>query len=562
MSLAANDQITPILVRDKRLVWSERANFGVVETGKLYNERVLPTTTYSVANWTFNAQPPSPEIAISREIFMQASFTINFTGLAGANGRLLDPSVFDAPRQFPINSVIQSLGVTLNNTQISQNNYQVVHELFHFSTPESDYKGTLSMCPAMPDYFQLYSDAYTSPGGKGISKDPLASTGQTSQYFETRGGFPFTVNSNPLVAPGAPTTASVTFTTTEPLILSPFMSTTDDVAALIGVNTLTIQVLFLPGLERLWSHSDSPQAGVIQTTSVSLENAPALLLTFISPQDSSSIPRSVVYNYSSTTVYQTDGIAPVPGNTEFTMTTQNSQLNYIPRRIYLYLKRSDFEASISTTDTWASILGVSITFDNQSGVLSSSGPQQLYNISRNSGCNLSWSQWSTYTGSILCIDVGRTLMLTNQDESPSMAATKQLQIKVQAKNICSTPITFTMYVVTCADGLITIGDNTTIPQNNVLSPIDVVNARAEGSGVQIDFSKSNNFYGGLFKRVGKAAKGVSKALSDSKLLSTAAMLSGRPDLAAAASLAGYGHVGGALVGGRRMSKDELRRRMM
>lgn len=573
MSLAANGNVEPVLVMDRRLGFSDKANFGVIKSGRQNTYVVLPTQNYSTSNVTFNAQPPAPNIAINREVMAKFYFTVNITATAGPSGTVIDPGLYDAPRFMPLASCTQNVNVTLNNGTVSMNTYQCIHAFTRSNLSDADYKTDLSTAPSMPDFYQNYGDPYTQ--ALGIVNDPLQTIGQTSQGWQTRGGFPYEIVSNPNVGAGNSGTAVVRFSSCEPLIISPFLTGSDDKAALIGVQTLTLQFNLL-NLARVWSHSDAPDASVVSAVAVTLTQPPELLLNFITPSQVDPIPSSVVYSYNNVDVYPTDFPTPVAPLTAFTVPSQNIQLNVIPRRIYVFLRQRDADQTVVSTDTFAQITGVSINFDNQSGILAGANSEQLYELSKNSGLNMSWAQWSKHTGSVLILDVGRSLMLQNENEAPSLSTTKQLQVTVQARNLNTTKaIQFTMYILAVSDGLLTVTNNTTVLQNSVLTPGDIAMARE--SGVAKDWETSTNFYGGsFFRKLKKAAKAVASAAKKTHALSTIAALTGNPTIATTSGLLGYGGSGGsggaivggpsgsgsgsggAIVGGKRVSKAALR----
>jgi hypothetical protein len=531
-------------VEDRRLGYGPSSQFGVIQSGRQSNWVRLPTANYSTSSVSFNVQPPSAGIAINREILAAFTFELSFTGTAGANGLLLNTNGYDAPRAFPLAQVTNTCSATINNSTVSQNTYQVVNALSRMSTTEDEKRVALSMCPSMQDFYPEYKYPYVNL--TGITNDPLQPIGQVGTAQISRGGFPFTVVSN------TSTTAVVRFTTTEPLYLSPFLSGTDNDPALIGVQTLTL-LFTLRDLSRVWSHSDDTDAGTITATAVTLPSAPEIYVNYITPQELTSVPDSAVYSYNNIQVYPTDYNSAVTAGSSVTISSANIQLNNIPRRIMVFARRSDATSTISTSDTFARIDSCSVQFDNQAGILGGASSQQLFNLSVNSGLNMSWPQWSKYTGSVLCLDVGRTILLQNPAEAPSLTATKQLQITVGITNLASSSVTYSLYIVTIGDGLMTISNGSTFLQNAILSSQDIIAAE---QGPVRAWEQSNNWFGGDFfkkikgaaSKVGKAALGVAKGVAKNAVGELAAA---NPLAASAARLAGIG------AGGRIVSKQLL-----
>lgn len=566
MSYAANGNVEAVKVIDKRVDWVEEAQFAVFKSGTESTYRVLPTQNYSVSNVTWNAQPPSPFIAINREVFAQFTFELTITASTpGANGFAIAPGLYDAPRFMPLNQCIQTLSCTINDSMVSMNNYQAVNAFLRANTSDSNLHIDYSMAPSCPDFYQNYTDAgfpgssLNAENGGGV--DPLRGVGVCygANGAQGRGGFPMEIVSN------SSTEAVVRFTTTEPLILSPFLSAGDCDNAFIGVQTLVIQMV-LGNLSRLWSHSTDTNASVISGITVELVGAPNLLLNFITPSKIVPIPKSIAYNFNNVNVYPTDMTGVIAGGGNFTVNSQNIQLDNIPRRIYLFLRRRDADATFATTDTFARINSISMNFDNRSGLFAGANSQQLYAISKNSGLNYSWTEWNKYCGSVLIIDVCKSLMLNSEAEAPSLASTKQISVTVNATNISGANVGYTMYMLVISDGLMTLSNGTSVLQKSILSPDDIVNASDEKNHI---WQKSTNFFGnGFYNKLKRAAKGINRFAKESGVVSKLLDASGASQYGDVARSVGYGLVnqgtyqggassGGLMSGGRKVSKKQL-----
>jgi hypothetical protein len=431
----------------------------------------------------------------------------------------------------------------------------------------------------MVDFYQNYADGIDQ--GYGTSVDPLQPIG-TNGYYQGRGGYgPMNIVSN------TPTTASIRFPSTEPLYLSPF-SNEDDEAGFHGIQTLQFTFI-LSQLSRVWSHSrSSSNPNIISSINVSFYQAPELHFTYITPSITQPIPRSLVYNYNNVDSYPTDVASAISPGASFTVDTNNIQLNSIPRRIYVYARRSNSTKNYTTSDTFARIDGISLNWDNRQGLLSGASSDDLYKISAYNGYKASYSQWNKYTGSVLILDVGRDIALTQPDEAPGVLKTLQLQMKVNFTNINPTDaMNFTVYIVVISEGLITIANNTAVLQVGVISKMDVLNAR-QGLHGETLHQKPRNYYGGSFfkKALGAISKGANQvakygptALRGVSDLGNLASSSTNPlefglDVAnlgrqyskelkkGRGLVGGYERIGNGLVGGRMMQKSALKSRMM
>lgn len=558
MSFAVNGKINPVLVRDPKMRFESGAEFAVNKAAANNTYRVLPTQNYSSngGNVVFNAQPPSENIAISRRVLTKFYFQVDFTGVAGANGRILDIGLYDAPRQFPIAQCTTSMSATINNATVNLLPYQVIPALTRCNVTDIDISRNMSLAPSMPDSTQNYSDVYTATNNTtlGVANDPLQSGGQNS-FYQTRGGWEMISVTNPNVGVGVTGTAQVKFSSTEPLYVSPFLSKSDEYS-LLGVQTLTVN-FNMANLFRCWSHSDYASASTISSAIGSLYAPPEIHLNYLTPSPLQPIPSSIVFNYSNIDVYQTDNPVSIAANGTFSLPSNNIQLNTIPKRIVVFARRNDSTTTVSTTDSFAALTSLSINFDNQSGILSGASQEQLWLMSRESGLNLSWTEFSKTVGSVMILDLPKTLALQNDTEAPSLQISKQLQITAGFKNINPTnAVTFSMYILVISDGLITITDGVTIQQNSVLSTADILNV---ANTTERPYHVPESFYGsGNFLKSIKKGKFISKAANIADKLG----VPGAKQVHEIAKIAGVGLTGSALTGGRSMSKSALKSRMV
>jgi hypothetical protein len=218
---------------------------------------------------------------------------------------------------------------------------------------------------------------------------------------------------------------------------------------------------------------------VIATTSVTVQPLPTILVNYITPPANEELPSSAVYSYANTVPVNFDDTGVLNPNASRPITAGNQQLGEIPRRILVWARQRDQDRTITSTDTFAQITAISVTWDNVNQ-LAGASPQQLFSISKDSGCDLTWQQWAgnSGTGSVLCLDLPTSIALQNPAEAPGLSTTKQLNMVVTIKNLNQVnPIWFSLYVCPIYDGLITIERNTMKTQNSILSVADVVDAK-------------------------------------------------------------------------------------
>ena len=564
MSLAVNGNIAPILSMDPRLVFDHGGDFAVARGGVSVTYRTLPSQNYSSngSNSVFNVQPPNQNISISRKIMTKFYYNVQINATAGASGNVVDLGIYDAPRFYPTQQVTSSMSATLNNANVNLIPYQLIGALACCNLSDVNLGRDLSLAPSHPDEFQNYSDVYTVPQFLGTVADPLQSLGESTTSIPNRGGWNVTLTGTNNVGTGNSGTVNLQFSSTEPILVSPF-SSVDDSHAFIGVQTLTLSFQqTLNGGRSVWSHSDSTDASTINSMVTTLYAPPEIQTTYITPSPLYRIPSSVVYNYSNIDIYTTDTVASISSGADFKVSTNNVQLNTIPKRILLYARQTDSTTNYTTTDTFAWLKDLSIQFDNVSGLFSGSSPEQLYLSAREQGYNKSWTQWSSTTGSVMIMDLARNMALQNSSDAPGLQASKQLQITATFNNINKfKSLAFTVFVIVISDGLITITGNTTIQQNSVLTREDILESH-KNTEVTSYQAPSSYWGGNVFK---KLVHGLRKH----KVLSTGAEVAdilGVPHAHTAQRLAqraGFGLVSqNREVGGRMMQKSALKRRVM
>jgi hypothetical protein len=563
MSLAVNGNISPVLSIDPRLEFDNSGNFAVTRGGVSVTYRTLPSQNYSSGgqNTVFNVQPPNQNIAISRKLLTKFYYQVVITAVAGASGNVVDLGIYDAPRFMPTQQTTSSMSATINNANVNLIPYQLVQALACCNLSDMNLGRDWSLAPSHPDEFQNYSDVYTVPQFLGTVADPLQSLGESTTSIPNRGGWAVSLSGTNNVGVGVTGTVTLQFSSTEPILVSPF-SSVDDSHAFIGVQTLTLSIQqTLNGGRTVWSHSDSVDASTITNMVTSLYAPPEVQSTYLTPSPLYKIPHSVVYNYSNVDIYTTDTVASISSGADFTVSTNNVQLNTIPKRILFFARVSDSATNYTTTDTFAWLKQMQIQFDNVSGIFGGSSPEQLYMSAREQGYDKSWTQWSSTTGSVMILDLGRNMALQNSSDAAGLQASKQLQITATFNNINKfKALPFTIFVIVISDGLITISGNTTIQQNSVLTREDILNAH-QGTAVTSYHAPATYWGGNVFK---KLVHGLRK----NKVLSTGAEVAsilGVPhahNVARVARATGFGLVSQDMEGGRMMRKSALKRRVM
>lgn len=568
-------------VVDKRIDASEPDNrvYNVLESGvsvSYYDQQNDGGANISNLSWTLN--PDNNDVFIDRRILMQLVFELTFRGTsAGAGipllqcaGLSLDPTAapgvsaglqyYDCPRSWPLARAMQSLQLKLGNDSISQNVNQYITGMLCYNNDVDNQDGFTSMTPTMPDQSQAYVDL------NGFARDPMRGYGDNASQCP-RGGFVgATIVRNDATGTAADV-AIVRLNVCELLDLSPLLYEKGRQGlGFRGVNTMGMQVTLggkgtgaLSGLiSSLWSHKvlAAGAQSVFSSTSVVALEAKVKYHCIQAPKEV-SVPKILNYNYSELNSYPTAINTPfLPGvSTEISMNTV--QLSSVPTRLLIWVAQQDSTYNMNSTDTFFAIDKVEITFDTRQTLLAAATPQDLYQIARKNGVNLSWRQFTKDVGAVLALDFGEDIPL-NELRAPGVRGSFNLQVKVTCRNLSSAAVAPTLNVLAISEGILTINNGSVSRSVGVLNAQDVLDSKAMKP---VPYMPSGSVYGGAWyddvwsfiKRAGRPAINAAKVIVPALYPAAAPILEG-VDRAAAAVGIGLPR---KVRGGAKLSRAQL-----
>lgn len=592
MSLSPQ-KLDVVQVRYPISVISNKRDFAVLKNGSQTTFKQYTTNSISSSSIQFSCPPPSGSIIVSRKQYFTLPMRIALTGTAPVGSTLIQAG-HDAPRAFPIASITDTLQVTINNQSVSINLADIVQALMHYNTDLKLKTHDYSLTPTCLDQSQQYSDLF------GTIRNPLGGYGDSNdEGVMGRGGFPFTVVSNP-VSSGTPVTAIIDMVVTEPLFLSPFYWGSGNSSGFYNVVSMDYNITFIGNAyTRVWSHDDQTGLNATAITSGAVvfnnftslnaaafsyaQTQPLMLFEYVTPQETQLLSPNmpITYPYFDVQRYFTDGNAVGPGVTTI-INSNNIQLNSIPRRLYVYVRpqNNTLYSDPANTDTYFQINNISIQHMNKNGLLASASAHQLYLMSVSNHCNMSWTQWNGETqtigangpsinacGSILCIEFAKDIGLDALD-APGKNVQNMLQIQLTCTNLSASTITPTLVIIAVLDGTFTIeGLGRSSTNVGVITSQDILDAQSKPfvNWKDVENVNGGDFWSGL-KDFGKSLweglRGVHDFAKENKLLSKG--LSAFPVTAPFAPVAnalGYGQ-GGVVLGGEGMSRNAMRRRLM
>lgn len=613
-------KLQPILVEDPITIVNDIQSFPVLQGGNKVSFKAFTSNSISSSSMQFSCPPPNGNTIINRNIRATIPVRLTMTGrmVASSGGYVPASSLLnaggDAPRFMPLNGSLETLQINVNNTSVSQPQSDIIHALMRYDICPELRRKEYSTTAAYPDCSYNYSDM------TGTAKNPLGNYANTPDGCAIpRGGLPFNIVSNTAVVPavgaGTAATAVVDMVISESLLLSPLFwgKLSQNRQGLYNVNSLDVNLSFLTGGMRMWSHNPlvstngtNTVSSIIDSITVQFngfnapafsypQNFPQILFEYISPNILTkqrldpNLP--VTYNYHNVTRYPTDigsiafGGAPTP------ISSNNIQLSSIPERIFIYVRPNNatLQSRCDITDCYLAISNITLQWANQNTVLSTATQDQLYNICVKNGSSQDWPSFTgegVYNGafppsalsakygtvgSVICLSSAEQIQLDG-DQAPGLNGQFQLQVTAYAQNKNRSGawdnLPLTMYIVCVSMGTFTItGLGSAQQQEGVLSAMDIIDATELPS---IAYDRGERFGGGDFlSSLGSFASKVNDFLKESKLISTVAGVVPHPIanvVGTTARALGYGAEGGcdgsgAMQGGMRMNKSQLKSRL-
>ena len=504
MSNALNPML-PVKIVDPVLDFSETKVFPVIQGGERTSYKPIISTSYSNSSATFSAPPPSPNVAVSRHVKLVQPVTFTITGNAPIGFPLIQ-SGFDAPRAYPCSTNMSTLQIDMNNTSFTINMADTIQALLRYNNCTALKNGNMSTTPTYLDTTQQYSDI------NGSILNPLNSVVDTPLGgCDPRGAFPADSIVNPQSTDEQETIeATVAYTFTEDLFLSPLVfGTNEEDVGFVGLQTFQLIINWRSDLSRMWCHDTTSNANFI-SLDVTL-GQPTLLFQYKTPSPTTLVPRFKNYDYYEVQRYPTEYGTAVPAGSTIQMSSNNIQLNSIPRHVYVYARKRNSDQTFLDADVYFGIKKISVNWVNNSGLLSNASQQDLYEMSRKNGCDLKWREWSGKSayfsvgdqnqaikgpGSVFCMEFGTDIALS-PNEAPGLNGLYQLQMEVTIENLSEEDINPALYVVVINEGSFTIENNSAYAQVGVISQTDVMNAqKQEGYNYQdLKFMAGSSFRG-------------------------------------------------------------------
>lgn len=197
-------------------------------------------TNQNNINWQL--QIPSSDSIISRQIFTQVTYQLNFNSNAPAGSPpILNLGNTDGPRALPTASVVQSVNHNINGVPVNTQ-MEPVLMMARYWISDSDSKDILSGSTTFLDKNQDYA----APNFFGQDMNALGPRGASDSMSQKRGA-----TTQLIVNQNTYNSAQVTMTVTEPLFVPGLLQKYEG-PGMAQIKTFTVTLNMQPNLLRLW----------------------------------------------------------------------------------------------------------------------------------------------------------------------------------------------------------------------------------------------------------------------------------------------------------------------
>ena len=570
-----------VLIKDDRLVVSDQIKYAVCKGGQNMTSAQFNAISQSTSSHTYNIQVPSEQTIVDRRVLWQSTVTLAITTAQAAGGAvpvgndprpagalLVNYGSQDALAPFPLHQLCSVMTATVNNNSTSINMRDVLASIlrFHDKRELSRYNG---YTPVMYDTYQNYKDGLGSNnnvlGGWSLTADNDINQ-RGSWVLDSISSVPPSDGTFPQPLVPASNTAYVTYTVTEPLLISPFIYAhpKSNNQGFYGIQNMNFIFNIADG-NRAWRTANNWG----QSVSVNRFNNSRLIFNFLTPHPSDLMPSRNVCGYYELPRYITSNLpafgAYGSATAQQTIRTTTIQLNQIPDKLIMFVRKSMGDQKAWDSDSFLVINGLSINFNNMSGILASATQQDIYRYSVENGSNQSWYEFSgsatkassitgggsvmPTSGSLLVLEFGKDIQLVEDFYASGSLGNFNLQVNLTVSNQSNVALANTeVVIITMNSGVWVNERGTTTVYTGILTKQDVLDVSSQESYSRSDVER---MVGGGFLDTLKSVAGKVVPMLPS-LAKAGLSMSGNPYAKTGANVLGalgYGRSGGGGSGG-------------
>jgi hypothetical protein len=543
--MSADFQTT--LIKDSRLAdITDELSYAVLSGPSSNTYQQFSAVSTSNSAISFNAQIPSENIVVSREVLLNTDihFTITITDVP--------PTLFafgygetDALQAFPLNSLFTTCSAQINNTNVSCNLQDVLPSILRLNNNRELYRYN-GMCPVLPD--QSYKRFFD---GIDTTNNPLGDYEDQSYDGDLlpRGAYPIqnlTLVRTPFgggppdASPQSQNLGDIFVITgfvnvTEPLLgLSPFIYGEPEYnkQGLVGINAMSFVFNIDSSCKRFWSTAN-PYTYNVSLGTQAQQNPFTncrMLMNFLSTQPTDLISAKNVVPYMDLPRYLSlqSATGPLASGATAILNSQNIQINQLPDYFIISVRKPMAQQTVQDSSTFLKINSISVNLNNTSGLLSSATPQDLWRISVNNHSQQSWAEFSGQvsvaaaggvgaliptTGSLLILNPAYDLSLPDYLSCGSIGQ-YNFQFQVSVTNIDPNQLTPEICIICVNSGVFTTLSGSSNIFTGILTKQMVLDAKTSEEAVDPVTSVQYKRYvgGALLNRVASAVKHMPKQM--------------------------------------------------
>ena len=501
----------------------------------------------------YNVMVPSLQTVVDRLVLWESTVELLFNVTTTAIGQTyLDYGRQDALQSFPLHKLSTQLSCQINNNQVQFSTQDELAAILKFIDKRelNLYHG---YTPTMTDVHANYSDGYNSINNE------LSSWANSQHDLVPRGSWKLLSVStaasasdgtynvpNPCVAANT-LPIYVRFHVMEPLLLSPFIFAhpKHNNQGFYGISNMVFNMNMDPTGSRVWSHVQAagaaPVNGTINTLIVNSYKNSALHFNFLTPGPELLLPNRNIVPFLDIPRFLTtnNSTLAVPVNGVLSsanprLVTSSINLNQIPDKLVIFVTKTG--KTISDPDWFAVIRGLSIQFNNVTGLLSTATQEDLYRYALEAGSRQSWAEFSGQaslysqggagqfigtsiiptSGSIIVLDFGKHISTGASYYAPGSIGQFNIQVSLDVANQTSAPLIAPNIVMMVLNSGLWVNElGTSSCYTGILNKSDVLAAVSEGHYSQSDVSRivGGGFFDNLKSAVGKLAPIAKMGLS-------------------------------------------------
>jgi len=520
-----------VLCKDPRLMTTDKVAYAVDVGAQNMTPAQFNAISQSVSSHTYNINVPSETTLIDRRCMWKSTITLQITGTP-ANTKFLvnygsnaGGGNSDCLAPFPLHSLCSVLNSTINNNTVSNNIGDLLPALLKFWDKRELHRYN-GLTPTLSDVYQRYSDAL------GAVNSPFGG-------FENAGD-------NDLVPRGAWVLDSITgntagdgvtaknvlvkFTVSEPLLISPWIwaEPKTNNQAFYGIQNLNFQMT-IGSAARCWRsvNTDNLAGGSVKVVSLlSFENS-SLNFNFLTPKadGSSMLSAKNVVPYYELPRYLSTGHSSINAGASAVLETNTISLNQIPDSLIVFARKPAGSLSNTDADFALAITGISINFNNQSGILASAKKEDLYRYSIENGSNQNYYEFNgqavsggggvakALAGSYLMLRFNKDIQIPESYYSSGSLGQFTIQFSLSVRNQTAEAIAPEVVIITKNSGVWVNERGTSQVYTGLLTKSDVLEATTQDamSMKEVDRMVGGGFLDNL-KSIGRMVAPIAKDL--------------------------------------------------